>query len=117
MYFYPNNVKEIAGNIKLSEREEFEITSVNQHYLDNNNLKIEILGRWFTWLDTGTHDSLIEASNYIKTVEARQGLKVACLEVIACQMGYISKKQLLDLARPLGNSGYGKYLIQRSKEF
>jgi glucose-1-phosphate thymidylyltransferase len=75
------------------------------------------MGRGFTWLDTGTYDSLIEASNYIKTVEARQGLKVACLEVIACQMGYISKKQLLDLARPLGNSGYGKYLIQRSKEF
>mgnify|MGYP001308713717 FL=1 len=117
LYYYPNSVVEIAKNIKPSLRGELEITSVNQEYLKRGELEVELMGRGFTWLDTGTHDSLIEASNYIKTVEARQGLKVACLEVIACQMGYISKEQLLYLAKPLGSSGYGKYLIQRAKEF
>jgi glucose-1-phosphate thymidylyltransferase len=117
LYYYPNSVVDIAKIVTPSIRGELEITSINNEYLKRGELQVEIMGRGFTWLDTGTHDSLIEASNYIKTVEARQGLKVACLEVIACQMGYISKKQLLDLARPLGNSGYGKYLIQRSKEF
>jgi glucose-1-phosphate thymidylyltransferase len=118
LYYYPNSVVDIAKKVTPSKRGELEITSINNEYLKRGELQVEIMGRGFTWLDTGTHDSLIEASNYIKTVEARQGLKVACLEVIACQMGYISKKQLLDLARrPLGNSGYGKYLIQRSKEF
>jgi glucose-1-phosphate thymidylyltransferase len=117
LYYYPNSVVDIAKKVTPSKRGELEITSINNEYLKRGELQVEIMGRGFTWLDTGTHDSLIEASNYIKTVEARQGLKVACLEVIACQMGYISKKQLLDLARPLGNSGYGKYLVQRSKEF
>ena len=117
LYYYPNSVVDIAKKITPSKRGELEITSINNEYLKRGELQVEIMGRGFTWLDTGTHDSLIEASNYIKAVEARQGLKVACLEVIACQMGYISKKQLLDLARPLGNSGYGKYLTQRSKEF
>ena len=117
LYYYPNSVVDIAKRVTPSRRGELEITSINNEYLKRGELQVEIMGRGFTWLDTGTHDSLIEASNYIKAVEARQGLKVACLEVIAFQMGYISKKQLLDLARPLGNSGYGKYLIQRSKEF
>ena len=117
LYYYPNSVVDIAKRVTPSKRGELEITSINNEYLKRGELQVEIMGRGFTWLDTGTHDSLIEASNYIKTVEARQGLKVACIELIACQMGYISKKQLLDLARPLGNSGYGKYLIQRSKEF
>jgi glucose-1-phosphate thymidylyltransferase len=117
LYYYPNSVVDIAKSITPSKRGELEITSINNEYLKRGELQVEIMGRGFTWLDTGTHDSLIEASNYIKTVEARQGLKVACLEVIAFQMGYISKKQLLDLARSLGNSGYGKYLIQHSKEF
>ena len=117
LYYYPNSVVDIAKRVTPSKRGELEITSINNEYLKRGELQVEIMGRGFTWLDTGTHDSLIEASNYIKTVETRQGLKVACLEVIACQMGYISKKQLLDLARALDNSGYGKYLIQRSKEF
>ena len=117
LYYYPNSVIDIAKRVTPSKRGELEITSINNEYLKRGELQVEIMGRGFTWLDTGTHDSLIEASNYIKTVEARQGLKVACLEVIACQMGYISKNQLLDLAKLLGNSSYGRYLIQRSKEF
>jgi len=117
LYYYPNSVVDIAKRVIPSKRGELEITSINNEYLKRGELQVEIMGRGFTWLDTGTHDSLIEASNYIKTVEARQGLKIACLEVIACQMGYISKNQLLELARLLGNSSYGKYLIQRSKEF
>jgi len=117
LYYYPNSVVDIAKRVTPSKRGELEITSINKEYLKRGELQVEIMGRGFTWLDTGTHDSLIEASNYIKTVEARQGLKVACLEVIACQMGYISKNQLLDLAKLLGNSSYGRYLIQRSKEF
>ena len=117
LYYYPNSVVDIAKKVTPSKRGELEITSINNEYLNRGKLEVELMGRGFTWLDTGTHDSLIEASNYIKTVEARQGLKVACLEVIACQMGYISKAQLLTLAKPLGSSGYGKYLIQRAKEF
>ena len=117
LYFYPNSVVEITKNIKPSKRGELEITSVNQAYLKRGALKVELMGRAFAWLDTGTHDSLIEASNYIKAIETRQGLKVACLEVIAFQMGYIDKAQLLKLAQPLKKSGYGQYLIQRAKEF
>ena len=117
LYFYPNSVVDIAKNIKPSERCELEITSVNQAYLSRGNLKVEVMGRGYAWLDTGTHDSLIDASNYIRTIESRQGLKIACLEVIACKMEYITKQQLLQLAEPLKKNGYGQYLIQRAKEF
>lgn len=116
LYFYPNSVIEIAKNIKPSNRGELEITTVNQEYLTQGNLKVEVMGRGYAWLDTGTHESLLEASNYIQTIENRQGLKVACLEEIACQMGYISKEELLLLAEPLKKNGYGQYLIQRAKE-
>ena len=117
LYFYPNSVVEIAKNIKPSKRGELEITTVNQEFLKRGALKVELMGRAFAWLDTGTHESLIEASNYIKAIETRQGLKVACLEVIAFQMGYIDKAQLLKLSEPLKKSGYGQYLIQRAQEF
>ena len=117
LYFYPNSVVEIAKKVTPSNRGELEITSINQEYLNRGELKVELMGRGFTWLDTGTHESLIEASNYIKTIETRQGLKVACLEVIACQMGYISNEKLLELAEPLKKNGYGQYMIKRAKEF
>ena len=117
LYFYPNSVVEIAKNIKPSKRGELEITTVNQEFLKRGALKVELMGRAFAWLDTGTHESLIEASNYIKAIETRQGLKVACLEVIAFHMGYIDKAQLLKLSEPLKKSGYGQYLIQRAQEF
>ena len=116
LYFYPNSVVEIAKKIKPSDRGELEITTVNQEYLNRGELKVELMGRGFAWLDTGTHESLIEASNYIKMIENRQGLKVACLEVIAFEKGFINKDQLKKLAIPLKKNGYGQYLIQRSKE-
>ena len=116
LYFYPNSVVAISKNIKPSDRGELEITTVNQEYLNRDELKVEVMGRGYAWLDTGTHDSLIDASNYIRTIESRQGLKVACLEVIACKMGYISKQQLLKLAEHLKKNGYGQYLIERAKE-
>jgi len=116
LYFYPNSVINIAKNIKPSKRGELEITSINEEYLKRGELKVEIMGRGFAWLDTGTHDSLIQASNYIKMIESRQGLKVACLEEIAFKMGYISRQKFLNLAEPLKKNGYGKYLIQRAKE-
>ena len=116
LYFYPNSVINIAKNIKPSDRGELEITTVNQDYLKRESLKVELMGRGFAWLDTGTHESLIEASNFIKMIESRQGLKVACLEMIAYQMGYINKAQLLMLAEPLKKNGYGQYLIQRANE-
>jgi glucose-1-phosphate thymidylyltransferase len=110
LYFYPNNVVKIAGKVQPSSRGEFEISSVNQYYLENKELKIEILGRGFTWLDTGTHDSLLEASNFIETVEKHSGYKVACLEEIAFKMKFISLKKLKELTKPFGESSYGKYL-------
>ncbi|WP_345969914.1 glucose-1-phosphate thymidylyltransferase RfbA [Sulfurimonas sp. HSL1-6] len=116
LYFYPNSVVEIAKNVKPSERGELEITTVNQTYLDQGALKMEVMGRGFAWLDTGTHESLLEASNYIQTIEKRQGLKVACLEEIAFEMGYITQAQLVELAQPLKKNQYGQYLLHRAKE-
>ena len=116
LYFYPNNVIEIAKNIKPSHRGELEITTVNQTYLQQGDLKVELMGRGFAWLDTGTHESLLEASNFIQTIENRQGLKVACIEEIAYEMGYISNAQLIALAQPLLKNQYGQYLMRRAKE-
>lgn len=116
LYFYTNDVVEIAKNVKPSSRNELEITSVNQVYLDKNNLKVELMGRGYAWLDTGTHESLLEAANFIEVVEKRQGLKVACIEEIAYEMGYISKEKLLELAEPLKKNQYGQYLIKRANQ-
>ena len=116
LYFYPNSVVEIAKNIKPSHRGELEITTVNQTYLEQGNLKVELMGRGFAWLDTGTHESLLEASNFIQTIENRQGLKVACIEEIAYEMGYISQEQLIQLAQPLLKNQYGQYLLRRANE-
>lgn len=116
LYFYPGSVVEIAKNIKPSARGELEITTVNEAYLKQGDLKVEIMGRGYAWLDTGTHESLLEASNYIQTIENRQGLKVACIEEIAYEMGYISKEKLVELAQPLKKNQYGQYLIRRANE-
>ncbi len=110
LYFYPNTVIDIAKVIKPSHRGELEITSINKEYLRRDALKVELLGRGFAWLDTGTHDSLMEAGQFIETIEKRQGLKVACLEEIAFNMGYINTEQLIKLIEPLKKSNYGQYL-------
>jgi len=116
LYFYPNDVIEKAQRVKPSDRGELEITTVNQMYLDEERLKLEKMGRGFAWLDTGTHESLLEASSFIETIEKRQGLKVACLEEIAYEMGYISCEQLMALAQPLTKNQYGQYLIRRAEQ-
>lgn len=115
LYFYPNSVVEIAKNIKPSARGELEITTVNQEYLKRKSLKVQTLQRGFAWLDTGTHDSLAEASTFIEVIEKRQGLKVACLEEIAYKKGWITREQLAALAQPMIKNGYGQYLNQLAK--
>ncbi|QKF72658.1 glucose-1-phosphate thymidylyltransferase, short form [Aliarcobacter faecis] len=116
LYFYPNDVVKKAKNVKPSNRGELEITTLNQDYLNENRLKVELMGRGYAWLDTGTHESLLEASSFIQTIENRQSLKVACLEEIAYEMGYITKEKLLELAEPLKKNQYGQYLISRANQ-
>ena len=116
LYFYPNDVVKKAKDVKPSPRGELEITTLNEMYLHENRLKVELMGRGYAWLDTGTHESLLEASSFIQTIENRQGLKVACLEEIAYEMGYITKEQLLELAEPLKKNQYGEYLIKRANQ-
>ena len=116
LYFYPNDVVQKAKEVKPSNRGELEITSINEMYLKEGRLKVELMGRGYAWLDTGTHDNLLDASDFVRAIEKRQGLKVACLEEIAYEMGYIDKEQLLRLAEPLKKTGYGQYLIKRAHE-
>ena len=116
LYFYPNSVVQVAQAIKPSARGELEITSVNQHYLAQNELKVQTLQRGFAWLDTGTHESLFEASAFIETVEKRQGLKIACIEEIAYLNGWLTKEQLINLAQPMIKNQYGQYLLHLAQE-
>ncbi len=116
LYFYPNKVVEIAKNIKPSDRGELEITTVNQEFLKNNELKVQTLGRGFAWLDTGTHNSLSEASTYVEVLEKRTGLKIACIEEIANNQGWISVQQLISLAEPMKKNQYGQYLLKLAQQ-
>ena len=115
LYFYPNNVVEIAKKIKPSDRGELEITTVNQEFLRSENLKVQLLGRGFAWLDTGTHESLAQASTFVEVIEARQGLKVACLEEIAFEKEWLSSEKLLKIAEPMKKNEYGQYLLNLLK--
>ncbi|GIM52666.1 glucose-1-phosphate thymidylyltransferase [Capnocytophaga cynodegmi] len=115
LYFYPNKVVNVAKNIKPSARGELEITTVNQQFLKDNELKVQLLGRGFAWLDTGTHDSLSEASNFVETIEKRQGLKISCLEEIAYKKGWISAEKIRELAQPMLKNQYGQYLLELIK--
>jgi len=116
LYFYPNDVVKKAKEIKPSHRGELEITTLNQLYLAEQRLKVELMGRGYAWLDTGTHESLLEAAQFIETIEKRQGLKVACIEEIAFEKGFIDKAQLIELAKPLAKNQYGQYLLNRAEE-
>ena len=116
LYFYPNKVVDVAKTIKPSARGELEITTVNQRFLDDGELKVQTLGRGFAWLDTGTHDSLAEASMYIEVIEKRQGLKIACLESIAFEKGWISAEKLREVAEPMRKNQYGQYLLRLAEE-
>jgi glucose-1-phosphate thymidylyltransferase len=116
LYFYPNDVVKKAFAVVPSDRGELEITTVNQMYLSEERLTVELMGRGYAWLDTGTHESLLEASTFIETIERRQGLKVACIEEIAFEAGYITKEQLIELARPLSKNQYGQYLLRLAEE-
>ena len=112
LYFYSNDVVEKAKNLKPSKRGELEITDLNRLYLNEERLNVKLLGRGFAWLDTGTHDSLLQASNFIATIEQRQGLKVSCIEEIAYKNGFITSDQLIELAKPLSKNQYGQYLLK-----
>ncbi|MFV0290049.1 MAG: glucose-1-phosphate thymidylyltransferase RfbA [Mangrovibacterium sp.] len=112
LYFYPNSVVKVAHEIAPSARGEYEITTVNQVFLQSNDLKVELMGRGYAWLDTGTHRSFLEASSFVETIESRQGLKIACIEEIAFKMGYINKEQLMKLAAPMAKNEYGQYLMK-----
>jgi glucose-1-phosphate thymidylyltransferase len=116
LYFYPNDVVKKAVEVVPSDRGELEITTVNQMYLSEDRLSVELMGRGYAWLDTGTHESLLEASTFIEIIERRQGLKVACIEEIAFEQGYINKNQLIELAQPLAKNQYGQYLLRRAEE-
>ena len=116
LYFYPNDVVNKAAEVLPSDRGELEITTVSQMYLSEERLTVELMGRGYAWLDTGTHESLLEASTFIETIERRQGLKVACIEEIAFEQGYITKEQLIELAQPLSKNQYGQYLLRLAEE-
>lgn len=116
LYFYDNTVVEKARNLKPSNRGELEITDINKLYLDEGKLEVKVMGRGYAWLDTGTHDSMMDASSFIATIQKRQNLKVACLEEIAYRMGYISKEKLVELAQPMKKNDYGQYLLRLAKE-
>jgi len=116
LYFYPNDVVQKAKQVKPSDRGELEITTLNQEYLHEKRLRVKLMGRGYAWLDTGTHESLLEAGMFIQTIEKRQGLKVACIEEISHEMGYITAEQLIELAQPLKKNAYGQYLIRRANE-